>query len=419
MRQTYQVVTICVFLLLSQLGVAQETSNMSPDYWKAQIQSNPNNAVNFLNLGVAYHKQRDFKKALKAYKKVISLKSSLAPVANYYGAQIFKDMGKVAKAKSVMERVNIQDLPENLRKRVLLFKNSLYVEQTEEETEATAAEGPAETEQKEKRYSAYFEASYGTNDNPSYSTAKTYDGQLKLLASLSYQLWVGDEYELKGAYSYTDTKYGKTSSSDYSYHDVTLPFAYYIDTTRIRLVPEYLATNYAGVPFSSSTGSAADVAARWEQFYLTFYVQYLILGVEDSSTYSYLKGASTKYKLSLRTQWSQSQVTATMGYNDYDYDDTSSYTSSYKAPVVSLTYGWYYGDWDITAYGSYESRTYNKDSSNATRKDELTTFSLQPGYSFSRYVRGFLDAAFTADTSNSSGYGYEQTTLTAGLSASF
>jgi tetratricopeptide (TPR) repeat protein len=413
----YGWILVFVVFLSSSVGMAQTEKklNANPEYWKSKIQSNPKNAVGYFNLGVVYYQRGKVKSAIVQFKKVVKLKSQLAPVAYYYMSLIYKEKGHIETAKKLVEKVNVSEVPQNLRKRVLLFKNSLYLEEVPKEEEEEVVE---EVQEQEKRYSLYAEYSYGSNDNPAYEEDPDDDDvQSKITAVLGYSLFQSDRAEIKLSYTYGQTDYGDNTDSETSYHDLTLPLAWYLDSLRVRLIPEYMKDTYGGEDYSTSYGSAADVSYKMENYYFTVYYQSMKLSPEDMETYSYLEGKSQKFKVSAKRQGEIYYATFGLSYVDYDYEDTDSVTSSYKAPSAALTVGLYFGDFDITAYSSYEKKVYSEDSSGDIREDEVSSYSLQVGYAAHRYVRVFTEAATAKNTSSDSDNDYDQTTLILGLSS--
>ena len=105
---------------------SQIPPTQTPEYWQAKAIKEPQNALYYFNLGVVYQKQNDFDNALINYDKVISLKSKLSPVALFYKAQLFENIGKLDLTKEALSAIKMDEVPEKTRATILAYKNKIF-----------------------------------------------------------------------------------------------------------------------------------------------------------------------------------------------------------------------------------------------------------------------------------------------------
>lgn len=393
---------------------AQNLDIKSERIWRTKVRKDPKNPVARFNLAVTYHKNKKYRKALVHYAKVIKSGSSLAPVCFYYMARIFKEQKKIAKAKKAVDKIDIKKVPANLRKRVLLFKNGLYIAVIPEEPD-TKPEEPVE----EKKFSIYWDLAGGTNNNPAYANSfSESDTQLAGKVYLGYLISASNHYEIKANYAFNGTFYGDNSDSDSTYHNVTLPSSYYFGDNRLRLTPEYTIDTYTAETYSYSPGASFDYSRKLGTYYATLYFQYVKTEVADDDN-DYLNGNYGKAKASVRKRWQSSDLTLGVTFSDYNYDDTDDVISSYTAPAVDISLGYYLGQWDFSLYSIYEKRAYATDSDSFDREDTRILTAATAGWTYKPWLRLYFSATYSSNSSNDSDNNYHQTSLLAGFSGGY
>lgn len=437
---------ICVgFLVFMNVASAENSSTSLKNASEAELlkltQENPNEALHFFNLGVLQHKKKDYINAFKNYDRVISLKSPLAPVASYYKAKIYEANGKIDYAKQTLSSIKLADVPESFRKTIISYKNKLFADRAVDDDALQSMMGGSDTgssskekevEPEEQKLFVYLEASRGQNSNPLYTTTSTSsssssiasDHQMQYRASLGYLLSANSVYDLKGNYYFSATRYSAETSSNYLSHDLTTPFSYYFNYTRLKITPEYMRDTYGGATYSQSYGGSADYSFKIGQANLS--VSALYMKIKNLTTdYSYLSGNQKRYAVTYDKRWANSRASLGVSLSDYSYEDSSSTASSYRYYATSLSYTPYLGNFDIPVSIGYGAKAYKVKSSSQTdlRNDKRLSFSAQLGYSFKRYYRVFFEYVSLKNDSNlttsSTSYDYTQSISSLGLSYSF
>ena len=99
------------------------------------IKNDNKNAVYWFNLGHVLTKLGKPDSALKAYRKVVTLKSNLAPAANYYLAKLSIETGKIQEGQKILaELMASRNLPANLKSNVdALYAKTNNLEEIENE----------------------------------------------------------------------------------------------------------------------------------------------------------------------------------------------------------------------------------------------------------------------------------------------
>ena len=408
-----------------QTPVPIEDDNSSIQKWASKVQRQPSRVLYRFNLGVAYHKQKKYKKALYQYKKVILAKSRLAPICRYYRAKIFNSAGYTNKAKKELTYIDLKTVPKNLRTNVLILKNSLFAEDLEasidEENEDTSASKSSEEEQ---RFFASLNLSRGRNSNPLFSSdisndTEEQDTQSRWTANLSYTPLIKDSYDWKVKYSYSQTDYKENSDANSSYHNVSLPLAIYTSKYRWTLIPEFIADTYAGESFSENSGATIEGTYRKDSTYWSISYQYLKANVK-SSDYSYLNGHTQALRGSMQTRWHSSQISSALIFNKYSYQDTDDLASSYNSLNLDLNYTHYWGSWELNIGGFFEARLYSLATNDSeARSDRKSTGSLQLAYNYNNNLSLSFDFSKTRNESNfnsdDNNRSYEQTISLFGL----
>ena len=405
-------VTISAQDTLAQSAYVQPNSTKATEtvrHWQLKTNQEPKKALNFFNLAVAHHKKKSFKKALRLYAQVIRMKSKLTPVCYYYIAKILFEQERFEKANRALDKIDIEAASPELRRRIVNLTENLIEDDEEPEKEQS-------NESEEQRFFAFWNLVAGSNDNPAFeSSLDGTDLQYGASLFLSYQLFATTNFESKGQYSFSAISYRDTASSNTTYHDASLPLAYYLNDLRIRLTPHYIADTYGGISFSNTISAEIELTLKLGRSYLGVSQQYLDTRVTDSDN-SYLDGYAGKSTLFFSYQWPSADIKTNIFYSDYRYADTSDVTSTYFAPALDLNYTYYTGAWDFSAYGLFEKRTYTADSTGVVRKDDRSQYSLTSGYTFKRWLRVYFNASYNGNSSNDSDNDYKQFVFLVGAS---
>lgn len=412
---------------------AQAEDKTTIEYWEAKISQSPDTALYHFNLGVIYQKKNELEKAIYEYDKVVTLKSKLVPVALYYKARALESSDQISAAKETIALVNMSDVPENTKVAILTYKNKLFSSEFKKSAEGSELAEPSDTatptnKDEEKRLSLYFDASAGSNSNPqtlapTSTTAIVADTQTQLRAGIDYLVSYSSVHDVKANYYYSGTSYSKSKASNYNYHDVTLPVAFYFDSYRLKITPEFFTDIYSGSVYSEQKGVSADSSYKTKDNYINLVVQSNDIKTKDSA-YSYLSGTQMKFLLGFEQRWASSKINYKIYSSDYKYQDTSTLGSSYKTLGYGITYSQYLGALDAALGAVLENRNYVKAASNAkARSDQRTYLSLQAGYSFSTYYRVYIDASASVNKSNfdttTNDKSYNQNLILAGISFNY
>ncbi|MEQ1722404.1 MAG: tetratricopeptide repeat protein [Pseudobdellovibrio sp.] len=378
----------------------------SADYWINKIQQNPTLALNYFNLGVVQQKNQEYEKAIKNYDKAIELKSLLVPVAIYYKARCYESMGKPEEAQRLVSTIELDKVPENLKAKVLVYKNKLYAADViGDEEPAEPNSKTIEDQQEESKFNAFAEVSKGSNSNPevyaetqqSSIKADTF-GQFRLGAT--YIPVVSNNYDVKLNYDYSGTQFDKSTGSSYASHDVYIPISIYFDKSRIKLSPQFTLDTYAGSNFSESKGFELSYAFKIDSNYLNFNLQTNQIS-NKTTTYTYLSGSQQRIGISYDNKSVDSSLKTSLYKTDYKYQDTSTLGSSYTSYSLGFYYTKYIYNFDIGMGVTFDNKQYIKAFSVSTkRQDNKISGSFQIGYSFLEYYRVFLEAYTAKNSSN-------------------
>lgn len=410
---------------------SQTPSQHTIEYWKAQILKDPHNAIYYFNLGVVHQKQSDFENALINYDKVILLKSKLAPVALFYKAKIFEIQGKSDLTKKSLAAIQMDEVPEKTGATILAFKNRVFAEDFKESSEANESsrdESAQATVPEEKRLSLYLDFSSGSNSNPSSlsptsTTTINSETQNQFRAGADYMFSYSSFHDLKLNYYYSQSSYAKTSSLNYYYHDVTLPIAFYFDSYRFKLTPEYFVDDYDGSAYSTQAGGLLEVTYKYSDHYFSTLFQSNNIK-NKTTTYSYLDGYQQKFQIGFEKRWALFRAGIKYYSSKYSYLDLSTLASSYQSSGLSTNISYYQNNFDLSLTGVYESKKYTKaNSETSARTDSKTYASLQLGYNFSDYYRVYFEGNSTNNKSNfdtsANDRRYTQSLILAGLSFNY
>ena len=147
---------MCLINFIPSIAYTVESENQqSISFWESKVTQDPSQAINYFNLGVVYQKQSQFKKAVQNYNKVIQMNSGLTAVAIYYKAKCFEATGHIDKAKEIVSKIDLNIIPEQLKKTILAYKNKFYIADFDEYIQ-DSVESTVESVQNEKRLSFYL-----------------------------------------------------------------------------------------------------------------------------------------------------------------------------------------------------------------------------------------------------------------------
>lgn len=389
-------------------AVAQNTPstalpNQSLEYWQQKVLVEPGVALHHFNYGVLLHKNKDYNGAIAQYDEVIALESPLKAAAVYYKAQALEAQGKTDEAKDILSSLSLKDVPPKFKERILTYKNRLFAESfalPKNEDDETPR-----TEKNEKRLSLFLDYSRGSNSNPEATNENTTvtvtaDQQSQIRAGLDVLALYSPDYDVKLGYAYLQTNYEKQTTLNYSYHDVTLPVAYYLDNARVKLTPEFFRDYYGSDVFSEQTGLSFDYTYKFGDNY--FGINLLSTNIKNkTATYSYLTGSQTKIQLSYTQNFTSSKATYRVYTAHYRYQDTASLASSYQTGGLNLGYTLYAGSFDFSLSTNFEARTYARAPTTTTqRSDFKSSADLEIGVMAGQYLRFYGEAAYTDNRSN-------------------
>ena len=402
-----------------------ESGRSSSEYWLEMTQTQPSNLA-FFNLAVAYYQEGKLNLSLNSFKKVITAKSSLEPVARFYSAMIYSKKGNNQLAKSLLSPIVIKDLPPNLRMEILNFKNSLYAE----EVLADMAEEEAATEQKEVAVEyfvnnfASIDLSYGTNSNPLYypktsTTSSDNDTQAQGKFRFGTDILQYSSIQLALDYFYYTVALAKTGDANFDYHDITLPFYFRGEKLNFKIYPEFYTDRYGNSPYSEQNGAGLEMGLQLASSYWGLTFQNLNIKNKTES-YSYLSGSTNKYSLFYDKKFSSCRFYTALGFAKYSYQDTSTLASSYNSASIYLSYVYYLGKFDFTLAGSTELKVFAKLATASTnRQDNRVSNTLSIGYYPNRSLKFYLERLQSQSQSNftdtTTDYDYDQSALNLGF----
>lgn len=379
------------------------TTNDSLEYWQQKVQQEPRVALNHFNLGVLLHKNKSYAAAIAQYNEVIALKSPLLAAAVYYKAQALETTGRVDEARNILSSLSLQDVPPKFKERILTYKNKLFAESfnmAQDEVE----EAPR-ADKNEKRLSLFLDYSRGSNSNPeatneNTATTLSADQQSQVRAGVDVLALYSSDYDIKLDYAYLQTTYDKQSSLNYSYHDITLPLAYYTDNARIKLTPEFFRDSYDRDVFSEQTGASFDYTYKFGDNY--FGITLLSTNISNkTATYSYLTGSQTKIQLAYTQNWTSSRAVYRIYSANYHYQDSATLASSYTTGGLSIGYTLYTDFFDFSLSTNFEAKTFKRAPTTTTaRSDFKSSVDFEVGLIAGKYLRFYGSASYTDNRSN-------------------
>jgi|GEM_PF-4426113 len=418
----------CSIFLRSLPVHAKNSLSPEVEKWQQKVQVNPNDGLAQFNLGVAYHRAKQWRLAVAAYDQTIQLKSSLAPVAIYYKALIYKQVGKIEVAKKIISQLNLADVPENLKQQVLLFKNKLYVQTMVEELSGSSATPPPQATQSEKWLSLSLDLSAGQNSNPATvadtsATGAGSDTQTAIRFSASSLLAASKTSDFQLLYSFAGTFLNQDGGYNYSFNQLSLPFSWYQSSTRFKLSPEFYIDNYGNQSYSQAPGGTIEVAIRVDDNY--WGLSYHAATVTNlTSTYSYLSGSQGRIVAYYDMRWPSEKLYFGVTANKYTYQDTTSLSSSYSSYPVTVAYTAYFNQFDLTASIGEETRIYPKAANDSfARQDNRFFGTFHLGVNVATRMQLYFEASTSQNQSNFDGISttsndsYYQNVISVGVSA--
>lgn len=403
-------IVLVLFIFLSQIQSHAQAVHDDLTTFLSRAKADPSDAVAWFNSGVIFQRKKDFSRALQSYQKVIQLGSPLTPVALYYQALIYSSneffgAEKETQAKNKLGQIKIENVPPNLKRKVLELKNKLFLSDFTNQNSIAENLTEHDEEKKEKKYSGFFDLSFGSNSNPQTLADLTTnqiasDQQTQMRLNLEYQFLGSKDFEVRGEYNYSGTFFRRATDSNYVYNDLLLPLSYYIDSTRLRLTPELYIDTYGGPSFSQTIGGTFDVTIKLDNAYLG--ISYLAQQIKNlTSTYSYLTGSQNKVSLNGVYSWSIHSISFVPYFARLSYQDTAALSSSYDAYGANLNYTYLVLPWIFSGSLGYESRSYPKADADAiSRADQRIFEQFKVGYLLSSYFKINLEADNTVNQSN-------------------
>ena len=400
---------IALIQLVNLSSVSAEDFSKELTKWKTEAKAHPKSALAYFNLAVMYTKVSKYKLAVLAYNRVIELNSPLAPVARYYKALIFAEHGQPDVAKKIISEIQLDDIPSNLKKRVLELKNQLFVDSAIEEEEQEEAEAATKnSNQSEKKFYIYLDFGLGENSNPASVSSPTGTGlssdrltQLKL--SSSYLLSADKESDFKFIYSYLGSFYAADVSYNYYYNLLSLPYSFYFSESRIKISPEFYSDSFGNQAYSQSTGGTFEYALKMGDDYWGFNIHAASL-YNVSSVYYYLTGTQERFQTYYEWRWSSSKLLLSVGYNQYKYQDLSTLSSSYTSYPLSFAYSEYFRNYDYTFSFGEEVKIYPQATVDPfARMDNRVFAAFHIDYNLSNQTQFYTEISIVQNQSNFNG----------------
>ena len=431
----FKIYFFAIFITVASLAQSQTTTEVdvkqTEEFWQQQVRLNPNLALNYFNLGVVYQKKQKYALAIASYNKVIQLNSPLSPVARFYKARALESVEKTEEAKSVLSEIEIEKVPQNLKQKVLEYKNSLFassgVEAAQTEDSEPDESEEAEEDSDEDRFTGSLSLTVGQNSNPeiytdTQSSSIKKDSQFTGDANFNYLLNYSSHHEINANYSLSTTNFSRATTSNDSSHEVSIPVSIYFWNSRVSLDTFFTQDFYGGSLYSETVGANLNHSLKISGDYFNLGVQNLKI-TNKTSTYSYLTGAQYKYYLSYDMRWALHRFVIGFYRYDTNYVDSSTLASSYKSNAIYTNYYYNSGDYDFNLNTTYEIRDYVVLAGSTQRSDKKLSLGLQAGYTFKNNVRLFLDYSTLINSSNynttTDDRAYKQSDASVGLSYSW
>lgn len=396
--------------------------------WLEKTLSEPDNSEAFFKLGVIYHRNKLYSKAIDAYKKAADLHGPSENLANFYAAKALYSLGKRTASRRLVRIVRMDKLPERQRSLFLNFKKLLNEEDADDEPypgtgnrrrSAHYSRRKKQLPSEEQSLRMFIDASVGANSNPALvnddqlNNSKSADGQFQLKSGASYRLWNAPTHDLKLAYYFSGTFFKQTSTSNYVMHDFTIPLALYRGDYRLRISPEYYADIYGKYPFSNARGGTVDVTRNIDLYYILLGYQFMSID-NDSEDYAHMTGTQNKPFVRFTVRGSESKFFIEGYLNRFSFRDTADLAASYSAYGVACQYSYSFHPYDLILSGQGESRTYARaENAPSERKDSRLYGSVQLGYLLGNDLRIYGEGNITKNSSsfNSSDENYNFTQM--------
>ena len=366
-----------------------------------EIKKKPKNALNFFNIGVYYQKNKEYKRALEAYDKVIQLKSKLSPVSLYYKAIIYRDMGKISKAKELMKKIEITSLPEKLKKRVLYFKNELYISDVYDEKSMKSENDDA------KKLFVFFELASGKDTNPTYisDSEKQYLDEIssvntRVKTKLKYLLLTLNNFDLESQYYFLLNSYSSFADLNTMNHNFQIPLSIYTANFRLRFIPGISYEMVNEKKHSRTAKGSFDISGKYNNFLISLMFQHEKIKILNEE-YSYYNGSRNIFSITGNFSYDKNTFLISLGYELNDYSDTDTYIVSYSNILTDIAYIFTYKNIDLSLSANFEIKNY-KDVSDEydSRNDFKKTFTVRPDYKLKAYCNLFLELKHVLNDSN-------------------
>ena len=369
-----RVLILIAVLVLSVSSYSQQKVDVG--YWQSQVESDPS-AKNYYNLAVALHKSQRQAQALKVYAQGAKLKESrLRPLFLYQIARIFLARNQLEKAKRVIAKISLENLPPKFRSRVLRFREELFLRGSE-----APSESEANLPEKPKKWNWLLDLSSGSNSNPQLLTASSSDSpvedlQNQILSFLRYKALRGFEVSLFNSHQF----FADQAEVNTSLNLLNFEFSNTVGEWQLKFTPAYGFDTFAGRPFSQNylaTLEANRKAGRslWQNLfsYQTFN--------PELGEYSYLQGESYTLVTQLLQKWRAWTFLIAVGGDRFLNDDLNSFRSSYDSANLSVGLFWASTRWSFELQSLTQWRAYQQGADEvAERSDRLSQSNLQVGY---------------------------------------
>ncbi|MAE75006.1 MAG: hypothetical protein CL675_13005 [Bdellovibrionaceae bacterium] len=392
----------------------------------SQSQKRPSSALPLFNLGVIYYQAGQKQKSLQLFDLAMKHPSELAPVIQYYQAQIHYELGDLQTTTKILDNLAAQKLPNNLTKRIQNFR-SIVLASTKDTLAAMAKDEPSQTTYFVDHH-GYLNLTYGLNTNPIYETDSASTGedvtdeQTQTQAGVSATLFKTSNSDLRWRYDYFGRFYDSTSSADYFYNYTELSYSFFWSDYRLRLSPRITFDSYAAESFAHTPAVQIDVSRRANsRVYTLGYRANNIQMVDDD--FSYLGGQIHRLYVELTQSLESWDLAGRITWGDFAYDNASNVVASYDSIRVAISAVYRRSLWKWSIAGYYDSRIYDGDAElSEDREDANMGVWTELAYQMGR-TELLLQARQTENISNfsssSTDRNYSQTVFATGFSWNF
>lgn len=382
--------------------------NKNSTYWRKILKKKPNSNLVLFNYAVSLHKERNHKKAISIYRKVAKSKSKLSPIAKFYSAKALLSINKKESAKKQLTKINLENLPKNLKKKVLALKNKLFAEEIANSKE----------ESKKRKHFFNIGVNLGGNSNPQFtadssSTDTESDRYSQLTLAWYYKAIYEKNYDFSISHSSNFTNYNTETTYNYDYHKLSGIYSFYKNKTRYRIIPAYAFQTYGDEDYSNTYSLELQIKKKLRTGY--FSMGYQIENINMlNTTYDYLAGHAFKPYLGWEQYFGKYYFTSTYSYQDNELQDSSTNSPSYIDNSIQFGIGKKAKSYTWKATFGIDKRVYAFDQTeNDTRKDTRSWLSAYLDYIYSgslSFITNvyFLQNSSNFDTSNTNDKNYKQ-----------